>query len=54
MATSVEQIDKTYGHLAAFDRARSALDAFSTNAVDAEALLGRELGQARVSRALED
>jgi hypothetical protein len=38
MGTSVEQIDKTYGHLLpdALDRTRAALDAFTT-ATEADA-----------------
>ena len=37
MGTSVDQIDKTYGHLLpdSLDRTRSALDAFVNNAADA-------------------
>jgi hypothetical protein len=37
MGTSVDQIDKTYGHLLpdSLDRTRSALDAFITNAAEA-------------------
>jgi hypothetical protein len=37
MGTSVEQIDKTYGHLLpdALDRKRRALDAFTANAAEA-------------------
>jgi hypothetical protein len=37
MGTSVEQIDKTYGHLLpdSIDRARVALDVFNSNAADA-------------------
>jgi len=36
MGTSVDQIDKTYGHLLpdALDRARAALDAFDQNVGD--------------------
>jgi integrase len=37
MGTSVDQIDKTYGHLLpdSLDRTRSALDAFINNAAEA-------------------
>ena len=37
MGTSVDQIDKTYGHLLpdSLDRTRSALDVFITNAAEA-------------------
>jgi integrase len=39
MGTSVEQIDKTYGHLLpdALDRTRRALDAFTSTATEASA-----------------
>jgi hypothetical protein len=39
MGTSVEQIDKTYGHLLpdALERTRQALNAFLDEGVDAEA-----------------
>jgi hypothetical protein len=40
MGTSVDQIDKTYGHLLpdSLDRTRSALDAFITNTPEAAAV----------------
>ena len=42
MGTSVEQIDKTYGHLLpdAFDRTRSALNAFVANGLARESQAG--------------
>jgi hypothetical protein len=55
MGTSVEQIDRTYGHLLpdSIDRARAALDGFTAVSVE-EKGIGREFRQRAVPAGISD